>query len=44
VKRYTTEIVANDMKMLDPKGQSKPDDAPASTMPPGGDQPEDVPF
>ncbi len=44
VKRYTTEIVANDMKMLDPKGQSKPDDAAASTMPPGGDQPEDVPF
>jgi len=27
VKRYTTEIVANDMKMLDSKGQNKTEDA-----------------
>jgi single-strand DNA-binding protein len=27
VKRYTTEIIANDMKMLDSKGQNKTEDA-----------------
>lgn len=27
VKRYTTEIIANDMKMLDSKGQNKAEDA-----------------
>ena len=47
VKRYTTEIVANDMKMLDSKGQAKagddatPDAAYASN---GGTPMEDVPF
>ena len=47
VKRYTTEIVANDMKMLDSKGQTKagddatPDAAYASN---GGTPMEDVPF
>ncbi|MDI9569422.1 MAG: single-stranded DNA-binding protein [Pseudomonadota bacterium] len=30
VKRYTTEITANDMKMLDPKGQQR-DQAPAAS-------------
>jgi single-strand DNA-binding protein len=47
VKRYTTEIVANDMKMLDSKGQTKagddatPDAAYATN---GGTPMEDVPF
>ena len=47
VKRYTTEIVANDMKMLDSKGQTKagdeaaPDAAYASNS---GTPMEDVPF
>lgn len=47
VKRYTTEIVANDMKMLDSKGQTKagddvtPDAAHASNS---GTPMEDVPF
>ena len=45
VKRYTTEIVANDMKMLDSKGQSSSqDDTAATAMQGGGEQPEDVPF
>ncbi len=47
VKRYTTEIVANDMQMLDSKGQSKPaDDSipdPASS-PAAGAPVDDVPF
>ena len=50
VKRYSTEIVANDMKMLDSKGQGQ---APGkandtnynSAPPPNSDTPmEDVPF
>ncbi|MDP2855286.1 MAG: single-stranded DNA-binding protein [Smithellaceae bacterium] len=47
VKRYTTEIVANDMKMLDSKGQTKagddvtPDAAHASNS---STPMEDVPF
>jgi single-strand DNA-binding protein len=44
VKRYTTEIVANDMKMLDSKGQGRTDDTAAPSMQPDADQPEDVPF
>lgn len=49
LKRYTTEIVANDMKMLDSKGQgqTKPsgDAAPdANYVPNGGTPMEDVPF
>ncbi len=47
VKRYTTEIVANDMKMLDSKGQAKAgDDATpdASYAPNGGTPMEDVPI
>lgn len=45
VKRSTTEIVANDMKMLDSKGQAKsegPYSAAGNTVP--GDGPDDVPF
>ncbi|MFO7570140.1 MAG: single-stranded DNA-binding protein [Smithellaceae bacterium] len=41
VKRYTTEIVANDMKMLDSKGQNKAEDAGPVA---GGASSEDVPF
>jgi len=48
VKRYTTEIVANDMKMLDSKGQNKAGDPlPDSTPTPSvdtGTPMEDVPF
>jgi single-strand DNA-binding protein len=48
IKRYTTEIIANDMKMLDSKGQNKADDASldAATGSPGnGDTTlDDVPF
>lgn len=45
VKRSTTEIVANDMKMLDSKGQGKsegPYSAAGNTGP--GEGPDDVPF
>ncbi|MCE5211892.1 MAG: single-stranded DNA-binding protein [Deltaproteobacteria bacterium] len=45
VKRSTTEIVANDMKMLDSKGQAKsegPYSAAGNTG--AGDVPDDVPF
>lgn len=48
IKRYTTEIIANDMKMLDSKGQTKADDASfdASTgnTGNGGTPLDDVPF
>ena len=47
VKRYTTEIVATDMKMLDSKGQTKSGDdasSEASYAPNGGTSMEDVPF
>ncbi|PKN17926.1 MAG: single-stranded DNA-binding protein [Deltaproteobacteria bacterium HGW-Deltaproteobacteria-6] len=43
VKRFTTEIVASDMKMLDSKGQGKADDM-ASSAQSGGTPMEDVPF
>ncbi len=48
VKRYTTEIVANDMKMLDSKGQSKSDgpayDANTANHNDVGGPMDDVPF
>jgi single-strand DNA-binding protein len=47
VKRYTTEIVANDMKMLDSKGQTKAGDdttPDAAYAPNSGSPVEDVPF
>jgi single-strand DNA-binding protein len=46
VKRYTTEIVAGDMKMLDSKGQGRSDDAvPNAANPPNSGTPaDDVPF
>lgn len=46
VKRFTTEIVASDMKMLDPRGQGKSDDAMANAASAqnGGTPMEDVPF
>jgi len=46
VKRYTTEIVANDMKMLDSKGQGKTDDTASNTASAqnSGTPMEDVPF
>ncbi len=46
VKRFTTEIVANDMKMLDSKGQAKADGPYPDTGNTGsGNGPEeDVPF
>ena len=47
-KHYTTEIIANNMKMLDPKGAAKGDDIPAYDATPQfpGDEsmPDDVPF
>jgi single-strand DNA-binding protein len=44
-KRYTTEIVASDMRMLDSKGQSRGSDAPAEESFPADATPEeDVPF
>ena len=46
-KRQTTEIVANDMKMLDSKGQGRPgDDAAPDTAfaPPASAPADDVPF
>jgi len=45
VKRYTTEIVASDMKMLDSKGQGRSEDAaPDMGSAPGGASGDDVPF
>jgi len=44
VKRYTTEIVCNDMKMLDSKGQGRPDATPDMTSGPGVMSADDVPF
>ncbi len=45
IKRYTTEIVANDMKMLDSKGQGRADDAAPEAPYAGGGAPgDDVPF
>jgi single-strand DNA-binding protein len=46
VKRYTTEIVANNMQMLDSKGQTKAEGSSAEATPSGsGNVPEDdVPF
>lgn len=46
VKRNTTEIVANDMKMLDSKGQAKPGDATPDASPAqnSGTPMDDVPF
>jgi single-strand DNA-binding protein len=45
VKRYTTEIVAADMRMLDSKGQGKGSESPAEEPYPAGAIPEeDVPF
>ena len=45
VKRYTTEIVASDMKMLDSKGQGRQDDAAPDMAPAaGGASGDDVPF
>ena len=48
VKRYTTEIVASDMRMLDSKGQRVADASPGEPpLPSGEDGPlpdEDVPF
>lgn len=44
VKRYTTEIVANDMKMLDSRGQGKSDDPAAASAQIAGAPMDDVPF
>ena len=44
VKRYTTEIVANDMKMLDSRGQGKSDDPAAASAQSAGAPMDDVPF
>jgi single-strand DNA-binding protein len=45
VKRYTTEIVASDMKMLDSKGQGRGTESPVEEQFPAGAIPEeDVPF
>ena len=44
VKRYTTEIVAHDMKMLDSRGQGKADDPAAASAQSGGTPMDDVPF
>jgi single-strand DNA-binding protein len=48
VKRFTTEIIASNMQMLDSKGQSKTEDASldaTSTSPNDGSAPlDDVPF
>jgi single-strand DNA-binding protein len=32
VKRFTTEIIANNMQMLDSKGQNKSDESPSDSM------------
>ena len=48
VKRYTTEIVASDMRMLDSKGQrgadTVPEDAPLPSRADGPLPEDDVPF
>ncbi|MBA4397295.1 MAG: single-stranded DNA-binding protein [Syntrophus sp. (in: bacteria)] len=45
VKRYSTEIVASDMRMLDSKGQGKGPESPVEEPYPAGAIPEeDVPF
>ncbi len=45
VKRFTTEIIASDMKMLDSKGQAKAGgDAADAAVGPNGTPLEDVPF
>jgi len=48
VKRFTTEIIANDMKMLDSKGQNKTNgsssDADATPMNDADTSMDDVPF
>lgn len=48
VKRYTTEIIANDMKMLDSKGQNKTEDvsfdATSGSSNDGNTPVDDVPF
>jgi single-strand DNA-binding protein len=47
VKRYTTEIIANDMKMLDSKGQNKTDESSfeaAQAINNGSAPVDDVPF
>jgi len=45
VKRYTTEIVASDMRMLDSKGQGKGSESPVGEPFPADAIPEeDVPF
>jgi len=43
VKRYTTEIIASDMKMLDSKGQGKAE-VPVAEAVSGSRPEEDVPF
>ena len=53
-KRYTTEVVVNDMQMLDSRGESAEagermggDPGPAAApeaMPPSGDEEDDLPF
>ncbi|MGV8058450.1 MAG: single-stranded DNA-binding protein [Smithellaceae bacterium] len=44
VKRFTTEIVAGDMKMLDSKGQAKADGSSSVNTGSGNGPDEDVPF
>jgi single-strand DNA-binding protein len=48
VKHYTTEIIANDMKMLDSKGQNKTDESSLEASPVsannGSTPVDDVPF
>jgi len=46
IKRFTTEIIASNMQMLDSKGQGKStDDLPADNSAAGTDIPtDDVPF
>jgi single-strand DNA-binding protein len=47
-KRYTTEIIASDMRMLDAKGGGRSDDGasyePPPPFPEGDGMPDDVPF
>ena len=47
-KHYTTEIIANNMQMLDTKGAAKGDEIPAydaaPQLPDGESMPDDVPF
>ncbi len=42
-KRYTTEIIAREMKMLSPKKSGR-EDSPGQTPPAGNDGLDDVPF